>query len=317
MKRNTEAAAGKLTDEALSRKLGNCQRAESIGMLLGIPCVIAGCVLAFVRHDVALFALLFFGGVGLILLVSLPAQKKKKALLQQQLGDYFQAELDRVFGPAPETPALPIDRSYLAEAGLVALPWTECAADCFREGVHRGLRFSAANVELRRVVEERSGPDNDNWMSRMETVFRGVVIRCGNLCAPGTDLVIRDGMQKLTDSDWTDPAAFRQRFTVHTAEGRAADALVTPELRTLLRDFEKAGAGRLCGLVLRDSTAALALETQYLFADIPDALDMRNVDGVRKWYTATLTGMGRLLDMLLNSPALSGGAEKQCEEEHA
>ena len=43
--------------------------------------------------------------------------------------------------------------------------------------------------------------------------------------------------------------------------------------------------------------------------DIPPELDMRDVDGIRKWFTASLPGMGGLLDILLESPALTG-AEK-------
>ena len=62
--------------------------------------------------------------------------------------------------------------------GIIGIEWTECSVKDFHEGEHNGLRFSAANVELGRTVEERSGPDNDNWMTRSETLFRGVVLRC-------------------------------------------------------------------------------------------------------------------------------------------
>ena len=53
----------------------------------------------------------------------------------------------------------------------------------------------------------------------------------------------------------------------------------------------------------------LALNTRYLFASPPEALDLRDVDGIRKWYVASLTGMGKLLDMLAASPVLTGAAE--------
>ena len=36
---------------------------------------------------------------------------------------------------------------------------------------------------------------------------------------------------------------------------------------------------------------------------------MRDIDGIRRWFTASLTGMGGLLDILQESPALTG-AEK-------
>lgn len=308
MKGQTE----KLTDAQLSKKLGSCQKAESIGMLLGILCVVSGCILMFVKRDIILICVLVFVGVALFLLVAKPAQTKKKALLQQQLGGYFRAELTRVFGIEPATPSLPIDRAYMKAAKLSAVDFTECTVTDFHEGEHKGLRFSAANVELRRTVEEKSGPDNDNWMTRTETLFRGIVVRCKDICAPALDIALNDMFRERKMDDITDPAAFRKHFTAHTADGREADDQVTPQLRDLVQKLEASSASaKLCGLVLRGGDLTLALNTRYVFADVPDELDLRDIDGIRKWYTASLTGMERLLTLLRESPALSGaGAEE-------
>ena len=46
-----------------------------------------------------------------------------------------------------------------------------------------------------------------------------------------------------------------------------------------------------------------------MFAGIPEELDLRDIDGIRKWFTASLTGMGNLLDLITESPALTGAAE--------
>ena len=302
----------KLTDAQLSKKLGSCQKAESIGMLLGILCVVSGCILMFVKRDIILICVLVFVGVALFLLVAKPAQTKKKALLQQQMGGYFRAELTRVFGIEPATPSLPIDWAYLEAAKLTAVPWTECSINAFHEGECAGLRFSAANVELRRTVEEKSGPDNDNWMTRTETLFRGIVVRCKDICDPTLDIALNDMFQERKKDDITDPAAFRKHFAAHTADGREADDQVTPQLRDLVQKLEASSASaKLCGLVLRGGDLTLALNTRYVFADVPDELDLRDIDGIRKWYTASLTGMERLLTLLRESPALSGaGAEE-------
>lgn len=308
MKGQTE----KLTDAQLSKKLGSCQKAESIGMLLGILCVVSGCILMFVKRDIILICVLVFVGVALFLLVAKPAQTKKKALLQQQLGGYFRAELTRMFGVEPAAPALPIDRAYLESAKLTAVPWTECRTDAFHEGECAGLRFSAANVELRRTVEEKSGPDNDNWMTRTETLFRGIVVRCKDICDPALDIALNDMFQERKKDDITDPAAFRKHFAAHTADGREADDQVTPQLRDLVQKLEASSASaKLCGLVLRGGDLTLALNTRYVFADVPDELDLRDIDGIRKWYTASLTGMERLLTLLRESPALSGAGAKE------
>ena len=307
MKGQTE----KLTDAQLSKKLGSCQKAESIGMLLGILCVVSGCILMFVKRDIILICVLVFVGVALFLLVAKPAQTKKKAL-QQQLGGYFRAELTKAFGPEPEPATLPIDWAYLKAAKLSAVDFTECTVTDFHEGEHKGLRFSAANVELRRTVEEKSGPDNDNWMTRTETLFRGIVVRCKDICDPALDIALNDMFRERKKVDITDPAAFRKHFTAHTADGREADDQVTPQLRDLVQKLEASSASaKLCGLILRDGDLTLALNTRYVFADVPEELDLRDIDGIRKWYTASLTGMERLLTLLRESPALSGAGAKE------
>ena len=308
MKGQTE----KLTDAQLSQRLGSYQKTESIGILLGVILVIAACVSMFIQRDPLLVCALAFPGVALFLLVAKPAQTKKKALLQQQLGGFFRTELAKAFGPEPEPATLPIDWAYLKAAKLSAVDFTECTVTDFHEGEHKGLRFSAANVELRRTVEEKSGPDNDNWMTRTETLFRGIVVRCKDICDPALDIALNDMFRERKKDDITDPAAFRKHFAAHTADGREADDQVTPQLRDLVQKLEASSASaKLCGLVLRGGDLTLALNTRYVFADVPDELDLRDIDGIRKWYTASLTGMERLLTLLRESPALSGAGAKE------
>ena len=302
--------AERMTDAELSKQLGSYQRVESIGMLLGVLLVIAGCIMMFVYRNIAVICILVFAGVALFLLVAKPAQTKKKALMQQQLGSFFRTELTKAFGPEPEPATLPIDWAYLKTAKLSAVPFTECTVTEFHEGEHKGLRFSAANVELRRTVEEKSGPDNDNWMTRTETLFRGIVVRCKDICDPTLDIALNDTFQERKKDDITDPVAFRKDFAAHTADGREADDQVTPQLRDLVQKLEaSSNSAKLCGLVLRDSDLTLALNTRYVFAGVPEELDLRDIDGIRKWFTASLAGMSNLLDLITESPALTGAAE--------
>ena len=300
----------RMTDAELSKKLGSYQRTESIGILLGILLVIAGCISMFIQHDPILVCALAFPGVALFLLVAKPAQTKKKALMQQQLGSFFRTELTKAFGPEPEPATLPIDWAYLKAAKLSAVDFTECTVTDFHEGEHKGRRFSAANVELRRTVEEKSGPDNDNWMTRTETLFRGIVVRCKDICSLTLDIALNDMFQERKKDDITDPAAFQRHFAAHTADGREADDQVTPQLRDLVQKLEASSrTSKLCGLILRDGDLTLALNTRYVFAGVPEWLDLRDIDGIRKWFTASLTGMGNLLDLITESPALTGGTE--------
>ena len=314
MKKEREPAVGmeKLTDAELSKKLGSYQRTESISILLGVILVITACITMFIRRDPLLVCALAFPGVALFLLVAKPAQKKKKVLMQQQLGSFFRTELTKAFGPEPEPATLPIDWGYLAAAKLSNDPFTECTVTDFHEGEHKGLRFSAANVELRRTVEEKSGPDNDNWMTRTETLFRGIVVRCKGICDPALDITLNDMFQERKKDDITDPAAFRKHFAAHTADGREVDDLVTPQLRELVKKLETTSrTSKLCGLILRDGDLALALNTRYVFAGVPEELDLRDIDGIRKWFTASLSGMGNLLDLLMESPVLNRADAKE------
>ena len=314
MKKEKEPAAGmeRMTDAELSKKLGSYQRTESIGILLGVILVIAGCITMFIRRDPLLICALVFPGVALFLLVAKPAQKKKKALMQQQLGSFFRTELTKAFGPEPEPATLPIDWAYMAAAKLSNVPFTECSVTDFHEGEHKGLRFSAANVELRRTVEEKSGPGNENWMTRTETLFRGIVVRCKGICDPALDITLNDMFQERKKDDITDPATFRKHFAAHTADGREADDQVTLQLRELVKKLETTSStAKLCGLILRDGDLALALNTRYVFAGVPEELDLRDIDGIRKWFTASLSGMGNLLELLMESPVLNRAGAKE------
>lgn len=311
-KRNDFDAVGveRMTDAELSKKLGSYQRTESISISLGVLLVIAGCISMFIQHDPILVCALAFPGVALFLLVAKPAQTKKKALMQQQLGSFFRTELTKAFGPEPEPATLPIDRAYLAATKLSAVDFTECTVTDFHEGEYKGLRFSAANVELRRTVEEKSGPDNDNWMTRTETLFRGIVVRCKGICDPALDMTVNDMFQERKKDDITDSVLFRKHFSAHRSDGKAADDQVTQQLRELVQKLEaSSNSSKLCGLILRDGDLTLALNTRYVFAGVPEWLDLRDIDGIRKWFTASLTGMGNLLDLITESPALTGGTE--------
>lgn len=141
-KRNDFDAVGaeRMTDTELSKKLGSYQRTESIGILLGVILVITGCIMTFVYRNIIVICILVFAGVALFLLVAQPAQKKKKALMQQQLGGFFRTELTKAFGPEPEPATLPIDWAYLEAAKLSVVSFTECNCD----GLPRGRAQGAA-----------------------------------------------------------------------------------------------------------------------------------------------------------------------------
>lgn len=111
------------------------------------------------------------------------------------------------------------------------------------------------------------------------------------------DAFARAGFGFMRDCDCPEDAA---------RGGLPADEMVTPQLRALVRRLEEfANNGKVGGLILRGGELTLALNTGYVFANVPNAIDMRDIDGIRKWFTASLTGMAGLLDILRKSPALT------------
>ena len=111
------------------------------------------------------------------------------------------------------------------------------------------------------------------------------------------DAFARAGFGFMRDCDCPEDAA---------SGGLLADEMVTPQLRALVRRLEEfANNGKVGGLILRGGELTLALNTSYVFANVPNAIDMRDIDGIRKWFTDSLTGMAGLLDILRKSPALT------------
>ena len=111
------------------------------------------------------------------------------------------------------------------------------------------------------------------------------------------DAFARAGFGFMRDCDCPEDAA---------SGGLLADEMVTPQLCALVRRLEEfANNGKVGGLILRGGELTLALNTGYVFANVPNAIDMRDTDGIRKWFTASLTGMAGLLDILRKSPALT------------
>ena len=98
---NTFSAAGteKLSNETLSEQLGRYQRQARIWLRVGLLGIVGGLIAAIAVRDAALKVVLFGGGLCCVLFLSGGAQKKLKSLMQEQLGDFFRAELKKSFGP--------------------------------------------------------------------------------------------------------------------------------------------------------------------------------------------------------------------------
>ena len=73
-------------------------------------------------------------------------RRKAESLVMEQLGGFFDAELERTFGPHMDTPEMCINSPFLEEIRLVDKYWNRCRAWRFYEGNYHGTHFSASNV---------------------------------------------------------------------------------------------------------------------------------------------------------------------------
>lgn len=267
---NRKKQNGKMSDEVLSKQLGRCQDTVSFWILASIVGAVVGTVLLFAMESklpATAVYLVCFGGAFIF---GGGAQKKQKQLMQEQLGDFFAAEQEQAFGPELHTEVMRIDEAFLREAELSDVQWEKCSVESFREGLYRGIRFSAANTILYHVTRSEAG--QEGVKIHEEPVFQGVVLRCETRCD-------------------------------------AVDAGQTPEFRERIRELEALIGGKVAGLQWQGNVLSLALETRYRFAVVPDSVDLRDLAEVRRQYIATLEGMKQILTLLFKDTALFAAQE--------
>ena len=117
MNRNVQSACSdsieKLIDTELAKRLSRYQELSSLCFITGISGIVGGIIAFFAVQNTLLkailVAVLFFGGICCILFFDTGAQRKLKLLLEEQLGDYFNTELENAFGPELHSAELSID----------------------------------------------------------------------------------------------------------------------------------------------------------------------------------------------------------------
>lgn len=297
---------GKLSEEELSEKLRRYQRQARIWLGGGLLGIVGGLIAAVAVHDAPLktilVAVLFGGGFCCVLFLSSGAQKKLKALMQEELGSFFCSELEKAFGPELHTQEMCIDQTLLKTLHLLDGQWEECAVENFREGYYRGLHFAAANVRLDHVYEQGHGQGSLGTSNDM--VFKGLVIRC-ETCVPA--LSSCHALAWHDDSPYgvvTGNESFDRRFCVTAEREQAACALLTPQFVAWLSTFEQSVEGTLSGFCWENRTFSLALETDYGFAAVASNVDMSDLDAVRHSYCSSLREMEKTLDLLMENASL-------------
>lgn len=142
----------KMSEAELSKKLGQYQKQARIWTIIGLVGVLGGVISFFAVDDMALksilTAVLFFGGVCAALLLGGGAQKKLKALMQEQMGDFFRAELENAFGPDMHTAQMLIDEKLVRSLRLLDGQWEEIETENFHEGEPTAHTFQQQTCAL-------------------------------------------------------------------------------------------------------------------------------------------------------------------------
>lgn len=249
-----------------------------------------------------LTAVLFFGGVCAALFLGGGAQKKLKALMQEQMGDFFRAELENAFGPDMHTAQMLIDEKLVRSLRLLDGQWEEIETENFREGEHNGVHFSAANVRLNHVYER--GAPQDGLETCRDMVFKGLVINLEMTSSAHERVLGAARTENSPCSIATGNEEFDRCFCVAAEHEQYAKSIFTPLLTARILEFCRSIDGQLLGFCLNGSTLSMAIETDYAFACVASSVDLRDLDALRRSYVSSLQEMGRIIDLLAENSEL-------------
>ena len=297
---------GKMSEAELSKKLGQYQKQARTWTIIGLIGVLGGVISFFAVDDMVLksllTAVLFFGGVCAALLVGGGAQKKLKALMQEQMGDFFGTELERAFGPEPHTAQMRIDEKLMRSLRLFDNQWEEIEAESFREGEHHGVHFSAANVRLNHVYER--GAPQDGLETCRDMVFKGIVLRLEMNTSASESVLAAARTEDSPRGIATGSEEFDRCFCVAAEHEQYAQSLLTPQFTDRILEFCRNIDGQLLGFCMSGNVLTVAVETDYAFACVASNVDLRDLDALRRSYISSLNEMGRIIDLLTENSDL-------------
>lgn len=270
-----------LTDRELLRRLARWDRLRTVCSVMLVLGFVVGGVVWWKSGDIrwgllALFILLAVGIIGLC-----RCDSRQRKLIWEQMGDLFRSETEQAFGPDTKLPELVIDEADIRRSQMIDRHWEEFQIKNYRQGVHQGVRFSAANVELTHNFEEHVGRDVNDTMTRSVKAFGGVWLICE------TERQAPEGGYLYRREDQT--------------YGRDALELV-PLLETL---------GRPAAVRWEENRLELALESTLPVMDLPMDINVRDLNALRRSYLVSLRYLQGIIEALRRCGALFAEHEKE------
>lgn len=274
-----------LAEQELLRRLAVWSRVQTLGTVLLVPGFLVGAVVWWRSGDIrwgltALFVLLF-SGAGCIFW----GQSRQRKLVWEQMGGYFRTETENAFGLPLNVPELVIDEAHIRRDDMIPPPWERCQVKNYRQGIHRGVRFGAANVELTHEFQEHVGRDVSDSMSRSVRQFGGVWLVCETAhCAPAGGYL------------------YRRQDAAYDRDGLG--------LLPLLEKLGRPAAVRWDG-----NRLVLALESNLPVMDLPEGnLAVRDLNGLRYAFRLSLRYLQGIIEALCRCE-VPFGAERE-EQAH-
>ena len=303
----------KMTDAELSKKLGHYQAMSVIWLWVGVVGAVSGTIFYFVLQNKALksllMAVLFFGGVFCASFFGGGAQKKLKALMQEQMGDFFRAEWEKAFGPDIHTQEMCIDEPFMRAHHLLDGKWEECTVENFHEGDHGGIHFSAANVRLDHVYER--GCPHEGYETCRNMVFKGVILRCRTQVPVSSPILSNVRTEDSPRGVLIGNEIFDRSFCVTAKSERDAVRRLTPWFIEFLTEFDRDVEGQVLSFCWEGKVFSLVLETDFGVAAIASSVDLSDLDAARRSYIRSLEELGSVLDRLIAGPALTDVVERE------
>ena len=303
----------KMTDAELSKKLGHYQAMSVIWFWVGVVGAVSGAICYFVVPNKALKSLLvtvlFSGGIFCAIFLSEGAHKKLKALMQEQMGDFFRQEWEKAFGPDIHTQEMRIDEPFMRALHLLDGKWEECTVENFHEGDHGGIHFSAANVQLDHVYQR--GCSHDGYETCRKMVFKGIVLRSRTWVPVPSPVLVNVRTEENPRGILTGNDTFDRSFCIAANSKQDAACRLTPRFIDFLTMFDRDAEGQILSFCWEGKIFSLVLEMDFGIAAIASSVDLSDLDAARRSYIRSLEELGSVLDRMITGPALTDVVERE------
>lgn len=284
----------KMSEDEANKKLAQYEKIYKNIIPVGICCILIGVAGVFLAGAtdagwiaVVAIIILFGGGIGILMRGNL--QSKIETVVNDQLRDFYEAELEKTFGPRQRNKEMEIGAELIRELNPVAKSWDHCHIWRFYEGYYNGTHFSIENITL---SYERNEPDG----KFVDTVFEGAVLRCKDVCEPTLDIAL-SGPGSDSRRDIMDPDVFCQCYSARTSNGQSADHLVTPQLRDLFHKMELVlGRYTVTAVIIRNGEVLLVIKNYSFGYGIPSKNP--NISETRLRFINSLTPACKIIDIL-------------------